>query len=211
MDPLRRFSRYVWLIVSDLPLIGWRRLLPALVLISVWTALTFLRVPEAKSFVWACILAQVTLIWRILPTTVRRQGKVAKDLRTNMCVVLTIWLSVLAVQICFMNPLISHRIVSIYCGLYIIVMVCGTTGDAVFLDRFAPEPKDTKVSTAFRENVMKLQAFVAFLALIVNETLVKIEAPLGARIATFSLLPIFLFYFYGIALRLTYPPLDEEE
>ncbi|WP_170764783.1 hypothetical protein [Ruegeria lacuscaerulensis] len=197
--------------MSDLPMIGWRRLFPALVLISVWTALTFLRVPEAKSFVWACVLAQVALIWRILPTTVRRQREVTKDFKTNMRVVLTVWLSVLAVQICFLNPLISHRVVSIYCGLYIILMVCGATGDAIFLDRFAPAAKDSKISIAFRKNILKLQAFVAFLALVVNETLVKIEAPLGARIAAFSLLPIFLYYFFAIALRLTYPPLEEEE
>lgn len=211
MNPLQRFSMLLWLLLSHLPPVSTGRLLMPAVFLGGWTALRAAGTPEATAFVWAAVLAQAAQVWGTLPGTVRRQRRVFGQARQTFFRAMTIILGVLAFQIWYADPSVSQRIISTCCAAYAGLMVLGILGDTDILDRFAPVTDDTRVPMSFRHHLLMLYALVAIMVIAVNETLLVLDAPLSTRVATLSLLPVALHYFFEITLRLTCPPLEDDE
>jgi hypothetical protein len=209
MRPLHRVSLYLWLLLRHLPPVspGW--LVMPVVFVSSWTVLLACHVPQPLAFVWAGVLAQAAQIWATLPVTIWRQRHTFGTARPAVPTAMVMILSVLALQIWWAGPVISQRMVSAYCGLYVLFLASGLRGDRDILNRFTPVDHDTQVPLAFRQHLLRLYILIAMLVLGINETLLAIDAPLGARVATFALMPVVLHYMFEIMLRLTCPPLDE--
>ncbi len=61
----------------------------------------------------------------------------------------------------------------------------------------------------FRRHLLRLYALTAFLVIVVNESLLAADAPLGMRVAILSVLTVALHYRFEIMLRLTSPSLED--
>ncbi|QJF50416.1 hypothetical protein [Roseobacter ponti] len=181
------------------------------VFLSGWTALRAAGMPEATAFVWAAVLAQAAQVWGTLPGTVRLQRRVFGQARPAFLRAMTMILGVLAFQIWYADPSFSQRLISIFCAAYAGLMVLGVRGDTDILDRFVPVTDDTRVPMSFRRHLLMLYALVAIMVIAVNETLVVLDTPLNTRVVALSLLPLALHYFFEIALRLSCPPLEDDE
>lgn len=211
MDPLRRFSLFLWHLLNHLPPISPGRLLMPVVFISSWTILQAVNTPEPIAFVWACVLAQAAQVWGVLPVTVWRQHHAFGRAGKATSWVVAVLLGILAFQIWWSDPWMSQRLVTIYCAIYAATMALGVWGDRDVMNRFVPISKDSDVPLVFRRHLLKLYALVAILVIATNEILLAVDAPLSSRVATLSLLPVALHYFFEITLRLTCPPLDERD
>ena len=211
MNPLRRFSLFLWLLLSHLPPISPGRLLMPAVFLSSWTALQAANVQDSVAFVWAGVLAQAAQVWGNLPVTVWRQRHAFGRARTATNWAVAILICFLAFQIWRSDPWLSQRLVSIYCALYAAIMAVGVWGDRDVVSRFAPMPEDTDVPLEFRRHLLRLYALVAILVVVTNEALLALNTTLSARVVTLSLLPLALHYFFAITLFLTYPPLDDSD
>lgn len=55
------------------------------------------------------------------------------------------------------------------------------------------------------------EARACVFAVVINETLITIDAPLGFRVGCLALMPLILIYFFEIVLRLTVPFGDIKE
>lgn len=209
MNPLRRFSLFLWILLRHLPPISLGRLLMPAVFVSSWTILCAVGTPEPIAFVWAGVLAQAAHIWGVLPVAVWRQRHAFGRSRNAVCWAGAILFGFLAFQIWRSDPWVSQRLVSVYCALYAAMMAFGVWGDRDIMNRTVPVSKDSDVSFGFRRHLLKLYALVAILIIVTNESLLAVDAPLGTRVAVLSLLPMALHYFFETTLRLTCPPFDE--
>lgn len=178
---------------------------------SSWTILCAVGTPEPIAFVWAGVLAQAAQMWGVMPVKVGRQRHVVGSARNTMCWTVAILLGFLAFQIWWSDPWVSQRLVTVYCALYAAMMAFGAWGDRLIMKLTVPVSKDSDVSFGFRRHILKLYALVAILVIVTNESLLIVDAPLGARVAALSLLPIVLHYFFEITLRLTCPPINERD
>lgn len=209
MNPLRRFSLFLWFLLSHLPPVSPGRLLMPLIFLGSWTALQAVHVQDSSAFVWAGVLAQAAQIWSTLPVTVRRHrftfGRAGYATNRAMAILLCF----LSLQIWWSEPWLSQRLVSICCSLYATLMALGVWGDSDIISRFAPVSKDSDAPLDFRRHLLKLCAMVAILVIATNETLMSLDTTLGTRVVTLSKLPIALHYFFAITLLLTHPPLAD--
>lgn len=209
MRHLHRMSLYLWLLLRHLPPVLPGRLVMPVVFVSSWTGLLACQISAPLAFVWAGVLAQAAQIWAVLPVSVWLQRHTFGHARPAVSTAMVMILSVLALQVYWSDPVVSQRMVSAYCGLYVLILVSGLRGDRDVLNRFTPVSNDAQVPLVFRRHLLRLYVLVAMLVLGINETLLAIDAPLGARVATFALMPVVLHYLFAIMLRLTCPPLDE--
>ncbi|MHA6268376.1 hypothetical protein ACXYMP_16065 [Aliiroseovarius sp. CAU 1755] len=209
MNPLRRLSLYLWLLLRHLPPVSPGRLLMPGVFIGSWTTFRMSGVSEPVAFVWAGVLAQATHLWAVLPVAVWRQRQAFGSAKSSVRWAVAFYLGTMAFQIWWCEPWMSQRLVSIYCAGYAAMMALGVWGDSDVLDRTVPVSKNTDMPLVFRCHLLMLYAFVAILVLATNETLLVIDATLSSRVVTISLLPIALHYFFHFGLLLTYPPLDK--
>ncbi|WP_137703001.1 hypothetical protein [Marimonas lutisalis] len=205
MIRLRYYSMVLWLLLRSIPPVSPGRLTMPVVFLSSWTVLRGLAFNETLAFVWAGVLAQFAQVWGVLPVSLWHQRRLFGRARPGGWYAISFALAAFGVQVFWADPVVSQRFVTAYGGLYIAIMVWGISGDRVVLDRFAPVPDQSKVSQAFRRHLLKLYALVAFLVIVVNETLLAMAAPLAARVAVLARLPIALHVFFETALRLTAP------
>ncbi|WP_152563381.1 hypothetical protein [Ruegeria halocynthiae] len=195
MNPLRRFSLYLWILLSNLPPISVGRLLMPVIFLSSWTVLQAAQVSAPVAFVWAGVFAQAAQIWGALPVTTRRHHHTFDFTRSTASWALAIQICVLVIQVWWCEPWLSQKLVTIYCAVYAAVMALGVWGDRDILNRFAPASKDSDVSLEFRRHVLMLSALVVILVIVVNETLLVLNTTLATRVAALSVLPIVLHYF----------------
>ena len=208
MDPFRRFSIYLWLTLKSLPPVSWGRLLMPTTFILSWTILRATDLPENICFVWAAVIAQSTQLWIMLPVAFDREKTRLTASPWPLKLVLVLNLLTMLLQISLSDPLVTHRIITIFCVGYCVTMLTGILGDRDVLDKFARVATNSNVSLGFRRHYLKLGALTTFLVLVVNEALVALNLDLSVRVATLALLPIALHYFFDIAMRLTHPPID---
>ena len=120
-----------------------------------------------------------------------------------------VYMALFALQIWMADPVVTQRIVSAACVVYVGIIVIGLCGDRMVLDRFAPVRADSDVPLEFRYHLLRLYTLTAVLVLVVNESLLAAGTTLQMRVVVFSALPIVLFYMFEIMLRLTAPLTDE--
>lgn len=188
-----------------------------IVFISSWTALKALQAPEAVAFVWAAVLAQATQVCHKLPRSIERlnlafgYAPTSINARSSVIRVLFLPICVLSFQIWCSDPLVSQRVVSVFCALYVVIMALGVRGTGKIIDDFAPAPEESNVPLDFRRHLLVLFALAAILVIATNETLIALDTTLSTRVVTLSILPMALHCFFWIALQLTHPPLDESD
>ncbi len=210
MDPLRRFNTFLCLLVRNLPPVSTGRLLMPAVFLGTWTALRAFSAPEPVAFVWAAVLAQAAQAWGVLPNLAKhRVGKRPRDLGA-VTIAAILMPAALSIQVWSADPLVTQRLLSTYCAVYATVMALGIWGDRDVLAHFVPVGRNSDVPLAFRQHLLKLYVLLAILLLALNEALIATDAPLGSRVIALSIAPIFLHYFFEIALRLSCPPLNSE-
>ncbi|MDQ2091999.1 hypothetical protein [Marimonas arenosa] len=211
MSPFRRYSLLLWLLLRSIPPVSPGRLLMPAIFLSGWTLLRALEIAEARAFVWAAVLAQAVQVWAVLPISAWHQRRLFGRARRALFAAVAVCFTVLALQVWWADPVFSQRVVTVYCAFYVGAMLAGILGDQLFIDRFVPVSDPQAVPMITRRHLLKLYALVAFLVIVVNETLLAMTAPLGARVAVLALLPIALHIFYEIVLRLTLPLEDDPE
>ena len=209
MKRLRRLSLLTWLLLRSIPPVPPGRLLMPALFLSAWTVLRAFSVAEVPAFVLAGVLAQTAQLWAVLPVAVWHQRRLFARAGGTAQAALALYLAVIALQLWQMDPAISQRVVTVYCALYVATMLAGILGDRLFLDRFVPVSAPDAVPVVTRRHILKLHALVAVLVIVVNEILLAMAAPLGARVATLALLPVGLHVLFEIALFLTLP-LDDD-
>ena len=193
MNQLRRLSLFLWLVLSHLPPISPGRLLMPAVFLSSWTVLRFLHFPEPAAFVWAGVLAQAAQLCSVLPVTVWRLRKAFGRARTGARWSVAFYFCVFAFQVWLSDPVISQRLVSIICGIYVMVMALGVKGDPAILNYFAPAANEMDVPLNFRRHLLKLYALMAMLVVASNASSARCTAgchcgytvPAAAGIALF--------------------------
>lgn len=94
-------------------------------------------------------------------------------------------------------------------AVYAFMLVLGLRGDAEIFERFSPKSKTLELSDEFRRHVLKVRVLLILLAIMVNESLILTDAPLGLRVSVLALMPSVLHYFYWLAILLTMPPMQE--
>ena len=209
MRQLRYYSLLLWLLLRSIPPVSPGRLLMPAVFLSCWTVLSASGLGENLAFVASAVLAQLAQVWAGLPGAARREWLRHGSGSATRSVGRIVFL-VLAVQVWWAEPLITQRALTGICAVYVAVMCWGAFGDRGVLDAFARLGPGSGVSLVARKHLLRLYALTGFLVIAVNESLIAMAAPLGARVVALSLLPLVLHVFYEIALRLTWPFGDEE-
>ncbi|QGX99936.1 hypothetical protein EI983_17345 [Roseovarius faecimaris] len=199
----------LWILLRSLPPVSWGRLLMPAVFVGSWTGLCALGLEQPAAFVWSAVLAQAAHLYAVLPVSAVRQRRLFGRARTAMWGAVLVCLGLFALQIWLLNPVVTHRLVSLYGALYLGVTLLGLCGDRVALDRLVPVGAPSEVPLPFRHHLLRLYALTVFLVIVVNESLLIAHVPLGARVAILSVLPVVLHYLFEIMLRLTCPPLED--
>lgn len=181
------------------------------VFLGSWTVLQALQISESVAFVWAAVLAQAAQACRNLPGTIRRQHLTLGRKYPPAAWALAVPICVLSVQVWLSDPVVSQRLVSIFCALYIAIMAMGVRGDREIINHVTPVSKESGVSLGFRRHLLMLYALVAILVIATNETLIALDTTLGTRVVVLSILPIAMHGFFWIALQLTHPPLGKND
>ncbi|MEM6577041.1 MAG: hypothetical protein AAF678_00995 [Pseudomonadota bacterium] len=205
MGPFHRAAIFLKYLFLDLPPVSWGRLIMPAGFIGSWSILRGFAIDAPVAFVWAAVFAQALQLWAVLPVTVKRTRWSSGDARQTLSWTLLIVLLLFALQIWWMDPVVSQRLVSLYCASYVAVMCWGVAGEATVRDRYVPVSGDSQVPEIFRTHLLKLYALMAFVLLVINEALIAAQAPLHVRVITLSLSPIALHYLFEILFRLTCP------
>lgn len=209
MNPIERAFLYLKLLFSGLPLLSWRRLLMPFAFMTSWSVMRGFSVEPPHAFVFSGVLAQLVHYWVALPATVAVQRQTLGQARQATSWAAVMVFVVMALQVWWLDPVMSQRVISLCCVLYIAVMCLGVSGDPLVRARYVPVREDSDVPEVLRTHLLKLYALVAFLLLAVNEALIVAQTPLHVRVITLSLVPIALHYLFHILLRMTCPRLDE--
>lgn len=209
MNPFRRISLVLWVLLRSLPLITWGRLLMPAVFAGSWALLRAVGLEPPTAFVWSAVLAQAAHLYAVLPVTVARQRRAFGRAKGGLSWAMLGYLAVFALQIWMADPVVTQRVVSAACAVYVGITVLVLCGDRLVLDRFVPVRDESDVPLEFRYHLLRLYALTALLVLVVNEILLAAGTTLQMRVIVFSMLPIVLFYLFEIMLRLTAPLTDE--
>ncbi|WP_458877657.1 hypothetical protein [Arenibacterium sp. CAU 1754] len=156
------------------------------------------------AFVLSLVVAETYLMWRNLPASVGAHGPSTGTATPAMFWGIGGAAALALVQIWLADPIVSQRILSGACALYVLVMALGIAGDEDVLNHFAPDEQDI-CPMVVRRHLLKLYALVAFTLLVLNESLIAAHVPLDGRIVMLALAPLALHVFYEIVLVLTLP------
>lgn len=208
MNRFRLISLKVWLLLRDIPPFRMERLLMSAVFLAGWTVLSLVGVEAKTAFVLSFVLAQMAQIWIGLPRAARDEWRRHGTSSGTQDVSVLIFL-IFAVQVLWAEPWLSQRLLSAACAIWFVTMVMGVRGNQWVLDSFAAVSEPTDVTMIARKHYLKLRALMAFLVLVVNETLMLIDAPLASRVAVLALLPMAIHVLFQVALILT-TPLDDD-
>lgn len=208
MRHFRRYSILLWTLLRSIPPIRMEWLLASAVFLTVWTVFSFSGVDEKLAFVVSFVLAQMAQTWQGLPRAAQDERRRLGSGNGTRNAGIVIYL-LFAVQIWCAEPWLSQRFLTVACALHFVMLVNGVRGNQWVLDTFVAVRKPTDVTMIARKHYLKLRALLAFLAIVVNETLMLIDAPLAARVVALALLPIALHVFFQMALFLTWPFEDD--
>lgn len=211
MDLNQRFRIHMRYLFSNLPPVSWGRLIMPLAFIGSWTLLRGFSFAPPIAFVWSAVFAQFVQIWVVLPVTVRRHrsvfGRASQATSWATCMII----GLLGIQVWWLDPMVTHRLVSFCCVSYAMLMWWGVKGDTMVRDRFVPVRQGRDLPEIFRTHLLKLYALMSVLVLAINETLVATETAFHIRVVVLSIAPICLHYTFYVLLRQTCPRLDEED
>lgn len=211
MNPFKRFSIYLWFTLKSLPPVSVGRLIMPTSFIVSWSLLSLISINENSAFVWAAVTAQTVQMWIMLPISIRKRPHILRDSPNIFKLTMFLVIATMFLQIMWSEPIVTHRIITVYCLVYGGCTLLGVAGDRDFQDEFAPQNAEKTISLAFRMHILKLRALTIFLILIVNELLVITQTELNTRVAIFAVLPVCLHYFFAIVLRLTHPPFNDRQ
>lgn len=211
---LKRYSIMLWLVLRFIRPISLNRLMPALVLISLWTLLrqTPLQAVMAEhlAFVLAVVTAQIYMLWQNVRPNRSSLLKVTQHHKNVFVWAMSGAFALGLFQIWLANPMFSQRVITAFAGLYAFVMVLGVAGDEEILDRYASDQEGT-APMVVRRHLLKLYALNGLTLLIVNEALISSAAPLDMRIVALSVTPIVVHILHEVTMLLTLPLHGDEE
>ncbi len=102
--------------------------MPALFVAS-WTTLRGLENEAARAFVWSAVLAQVAHLYAGMPVSVFRQRQVFGRAGRAMRIAVVVFLAMFAVQIWFADPVVTQRLLTAVCTIYLCSLLLGHHGD----------------------------------------------------------------------------------
>lgn len=205
------FMLKTWLLLRSLPSVPMRRLAIPVVFVASWYGLRLLGMTDASAFVFGATFAFAAHIWIQIPGAIQRnrqRGSAHRHWAIGVCV---LGFGLCALQIWLLNPTITQRVLTGILILYAVGMAWAASGDRDMLDGILSVNPDGPAYLAFRIHYAQLSVLVVILAIVINETLIMIDAPLGARVGVMSVMQVTLFYTFHIVLRLTVQDSDFAE
>ena len=204
MDPFRRFSLVTWALLCSIPPLPLKWLVMPVTFLLSWTLLSLLGLGETQAFVLAAVLAQAVQIWVRLPLAVHRVRQ--RDLGMDgLQLAGMLLLAMLALQLFWAEPWLCQRILSLACAGLLLMLLTGALGHDGMAETLLPWGEEGEPDERARGHLLKLSALIVILIIAVNEILLRIDAPLDARVATLSLLPLPLHALYWIGAYLSLP------
>ncbi len=191
---IKQMTNRLWDLATSIPPIQPGNLLPVLVMIMLWVGLRFTGVSEGQSFVIACVAAQAYTIWRNLPGAALSLKHVERG-KPRMLVIPVVSVILLAgLQLWLGNPLFTQRVLTVFCILFLGVMVSGMMREREMLARVLPKGR-TDQPVGAPVSLLRINALVAAVVIGVNEALIAHETlAVWISVMPFFLLLLHAFY-----------------
>ena len=210
MNPLERWLRWSWVLLSNLRPYPLGRLPLPVAFIGSWTVLALAGVNRDLAFVCAALIGVTANAYpglRLAARSIDRE-------RPNP---VTFWVAVAAmllfacVLVILANPFVLQRFLSIFLTFFAAILTLGILGDRTVLDRFAPLTEGSSLPMPLRKHFLMLRVFAVLFAVACNEALLVVDAALWLRVVALASLPIVMHYLIALAAVLTYPKAEIDD
>ncbi|WP_135501801.1 hypothetical protein [Roseovarius aestuariivivens] len=187
--------------LASVPPLRPATIVPIVVMVSLWTMCVQAGGSPERAFVTVMVLGQSFAIWRSLPRAAHALSRPGRD-RTNMLVWPVVGMVALAAaQIVICEPVFSQRLLSAGCIFVLVVMALGMRRERQVLARV-----DNRVD-ARKVPLLRINALVAALTLVVNESLIAAEE-LVVWVAGMALFAVAVHGLYWFMVLLVLPAED---
>ena len=198
-----------WHLATSIPPIQPGNLLPVLVMIMLWVGLRFCGMPEDQAFVIGCVTGQAYAIWRNLPGAAKSLQHVERGKPGMLVIPVSIIIAVAGLQLWLGSPLFTQRVVTVFCLLFLAIMVWGILREQEMLDRVVPEGRMPHQVSA-PVSLLRINAIVAAVVIGVNEALIAFET-LAVWISVMPVLVLALHAFYWLMVLSVLPTATEQQ
>ncbi len=206
---IKRLTNRLWHLATSIPPIKPGNLLPVLVMVMLWVGLRSCGIPEEQSFVIGCVTAQAYTIWRNLPGAALSLQHVERGKPRMLVIPVTIIIVVAGLQLWLGSPLFTQRVVTLFCLLFLAVMIWGILREQEMLDRVVPEGRMPQQICA-PVSLLRINAIVAAVVIGVNEMLIAFET-LAVWISVMPLLVLALHAFYWLMVLAILPTATDQQ
>ena len=206
---IKRIASRFWYLATSIPQIQPVNLLPVLVMTMLWVGLRYWGMSEEQSFVIGCVTAQAYTIWRNLPGAALSLQHVERGKPKMLIFPVCIIIVVAGVQLWLGSPLFTQRVLTLFCVLFLAVMVWGILREREMLERVVPvEHVGQQVSAPV--SLLRINAIVAAVVIGVNEILIAFET-LAVWISAMPILFLALHAFYWLMVLSVLPTATDKE
>ena len=164
---------------------------------------------EDQSFVIGCVSAQAYAIWRNLPNAAQSLKSVERGKPRMLIVPVTLIIAVAGLQLWLGSPLFTQRVVTVFCLLFLAVMIWGIMREKEMLDRVVPEGRMPRQISA-PVSLLRINAIVAAVVIGVNEVLIAFET-LAVWISVMPFLALALHAFYWLMVLYVLPTVPDQK
>lgn len=199
----------MWSLATSIPPIQPGNLLPVLIMVMLWVGLRSFGVAEDQAFVIGCVTAQAYAIWRNLPGAAESLQHVDRGRPGMLVIPVSIIIAVAGLQLWLGSPLFTQRVVTVFCVIFLGIMIWGILREQEMLDRVVPEGRMPRQVCA-PVSLLRINAIVAAVVIGVNEMLIAFET-LAVWISIMPLMALVLHAVYWVMVLSVLPTVNEQQ